>query len=128
YLRSLPLSIKLGPFPFGTVALFHATPWSNEDVVLPEAGPELAERMIREPEARLLVYGHIHTPYQRRVGEAAILSVGAVSGSNDADPRPAYTIVDLGPTIIAEVRRVEWPPAERLADYEAAGVQLTVQQ
>jgi predicted phosphodiesterase len=128
YLRSLPLSIKLGPFPFGMVALVHATPWSNEDVVLPDAGPELADRMIRAAEARLLVYGHIHTPYQRRVGDAAILSVGAVSGSNDADPQPAYTIVDLGATITAEVRRVEWPPAERLADYEAAGVELTAQQ
>jgi predicted phosphodiesterase len=128
YLRSLPLSIKLGPFAFGIVALVHATPWSNEDVVLPDAGPELAERMIREAEARLLVYGHIHTPYQRRVGDAAILSAGAVSGSNDADARPAYTIVDLGPSITAEVRRVEWPPAERLADYEAAGVELTAHQ
>jgi predicted phosphodiesterase len=128
YLRSLPLSIKLGPFPFGMVALVHATPWSNEDVVLPDAAPELAERMTREAEARLLVYGHIHTPYQRRVGDAAMLSVGAVSGSNDADPRPAYTIVDLGRSITAEVRRVEWPPAERLADYEAAGVELTAQQ
>jgi predicted phosphodiesterase len=128
YLRSLPLSIKLGPFHFGTVALVHATPWSNEDVVLPDAGPELAERMIREADARLLVYGHIHTPYQRRVGDAAMLSVGAVSGSNDADPRPAYTIVDLGATITAEVRRVDWPPSQRLADYEAAGVELTAQQ
>jgi hypothetical protein len=84
--------------------------------------------MIREAGARLLAYGHIHTPYQRRVGDAAVLSIGAVSGSNDADPRPAYTIVDLGTTITAEVRRVEWPPAERLADYEAAGVELTAQQ
>jgi hypothetical protein len=84
--------------------------------------------MIREAEARLLVYGHIHTAYQRRVGDAAMLSVGAVSGSNDADPQPAYTIVDLGATITAEVRRVEWPPAERLAAYEAARVELTAQQ
>lgn len=128
YLRSLPLSIRLGPFPFGMVALVHATPWSNEDVVLPDAGHDVAERMIREAEARLLAYGHIHTPYQRRVGDAAILSVGAISGSNDADPRPAYTIVDLGATITAEVRRVEWPVAERLANYEAAGVELTAQQ
>ena len=84
--------------------------------------------MVREANARLLVYGHIHTPYQRRVGDAAMLSIGAVTGSNDADPRPAYTIVSFGATITAEVRRVDWPLAERLAAYEAAGIELSAQQ
>jgi hypothetical protein len=79
--------------------------------------------MVREAEARLLVYGHIHTPYQRRVGDAALISVGAVSGSNDADARPAYTIVNLDTTISVEVRRVDWPIEERLAAYKLAGVE-----
>jgi predicted phosphodiesterase len=122
YLRSLPLFIERGPFAFGTVVLVHATPWSTEDVVLPDAHPEIAERMVREARARLLVYGHIHTPYQRKIGNAVLLSVGAVSGSNDADARPAYTIVSLDATISVEVRRVDWPLKERLAAYRLAGV------
>lgn len=123
YLRSLPRSIVRGPYEWGTVVLVHATPWSTEDVVLPDADVEVAERMLREASARLLAYGHIHTPYQRRVGDSVLISVGAVSGSNDADPRPAYTIVDLGETITVEVRRVTWPPEERLEAYRAAGVE-----
>lgn len=123
YLRSLPASLVRGPYAWGTVVLVHATPWSTEDVVLPDADDEVAERMVREARARLLVYGHIHTPYQRRVGDAALISVGAISGSNDADPRPAYTIADLGETITVEVRRVTWPERERLEAYEAAGVE-----
>jgi predicted phosphodiesterase len=123
YLRSLPISIVCGPFAFGTVVLVHATPWSTEDVVLPDAGAEIGERMVREAGGRLLAYGHIHTPYQRRVGDAALLSVGAVSGSNDADPRPAYTIVQLDATISVEVHRVDWPLEQRLAAYERAGIE-----
>jgi len=123
FLRSLPMSLARGPFACGTVVLVHATPWSTEDVVLPDADAEVAERMLSEASARLLAYGHIHTPYQRRVGDAALISVGAVSGSNDADPRPAYTIVTLDAAITVEVRRVDWPPGERLAAYEAAGVE-----
>ena len=57
-----------------------------------------------------------------------LMIIGAVSGSNDSDPRPAYTIVTLGPTIVAEVHRVDWPLAERLEAYEAAGVHLSAQQ
>ena len=51
------------------------------------------------------------------------MSVGAVSGSNDADPRPAYTIVRIDTTISIEVRRVDWPLEERLAAYRHAGIE-----
>jgi predicted phosphodiesterase len=123
YLRNLPLSIERGPFDFGSVALVHATPWSTEGVVLPDADEEVAQRMVRAADARLLVYGHIHTQYIRRVGEATLMSVGAISGSNDADPRPAYAIVDLGESVTVEPLRVDWPLDERLAAYAAAGIE-----
>ncbi len=123
YLRSLPLSVVHGPFDFGSVVLVHATPWSTEDVVLPDADEEVASRMISEVGARLLVHGHIHTQYIRRVGDATLMSVGAISGSNDTDPRPAYAIVDLGMTMSVEPRRVDWPLEERLEAYVAAGIE-----
>jgi hypothetical protein len=123
YLRSLPLSIVRGPFAFGSLVLVHATPWSTEDVVLPDAEAEVAQRMIQEAQAGVLAYGHIHTPYQRKVGNAVLLSVGAISGSNDADARPAYTVISIDTTVAAEVRRVDWPLDERLAAYRLAGVE-----
>jgi predicted phosphodiesterase len=126
YLRNLPLSIVRGPYDFGSVTLVHATPWSTEEVVLPDADETVARRMVGAAGARLLVYGHIHTQYIRRVGDAALMSVGAINGSNDADPRPAYAIVDLGTTITVEPRRVDWPLEERLAVYAAAGVDRTL--
>lgn len=107
YLRSLPASIELGPCGFGKVVLVHATPWSTEEVVLPDAAEELAQKMIEASGARLVLYGHIHMPYQRPVGNGIIASVGAVSHSNDQDPRPAYTICTLDETIAIEVRRVD---------------------
>jgi hypothetical protein len=117
------MSITRGPFAFGTVVLVLAAPWSTEDVVLPDADAKLAQRMVRESGARLLLYGHIHTQYVRNVGDATLASVGAVNGSNDADSRPAYVIVTLGETVIVEPRRVDWPDQERLAAYRAAGVE-----
>jgi predicted phosphodiesterase len=122
YLRSLPLAAEVGSFSFGRVVLVHATPWSLEDVVLPDAPPDDLRRMIATSRARVLLYGHIHTPYQRRVDDAVVASVGAVSGSNDEDPRPAYTVVTIDDRVTIEVRRVDWPRAERVADYRRAGV------
>lgn len=101
YLRALPLAIERPGF-----MLVHATPWSNQDVVLPDADEATAQKMIDAAHRHLLAYGHIHFPYQRRVGDAVLISVGAVHGSNDGDPRAAYTIVELGETVDVHVHRI----------------------
>lgn len=90
--------------------------------MLPDADEELAQRMVSEAGARLLVYGHIHTQYVRRVGNATLMSVGAINGSNDTDPRPAYAIVEFEETITVQPQRVDWPLEERRDAYAAAGV------
>jgi predicted phosphodiesterase len=128
YLRSLPFSLRLTDLSCGPLVIVHSTPWSNEEVVLPDAPDEVASRVVEAAGARLVAYGHIHTPYQRRVGDGVLLSVGAVSASNDADPRPAYTIIDAADAITVEVRRVECPVAERLAAYELAGLTLSAER
>jgi predicted phosphodiesterase len=125
FLSTLPFSLELDGLPCGRLVIVHSTPWSNEEVVLPDAPDHVAGRVVEAAGARLVAYGHIHTPYQRRVGDAVLLSVGAVSGSNDADPRPAYTIIDAGDRVAVEVRRVECSADERLAAYERAGVELS---
>lgn len=107
FLRTLPLKIERGPFSIGNVVLVHATPWSNQDVVLPDADEATAQKMIDEANAGLLAYGHIHQPYQRQVGDALLISVGAVYGSLDGDPRAAYTIVELGDKADVHVHRVD---------------------
>jgi len=123
YLRALPTSIVRGPFEFGSLVVVHATPWSTEDVVLPDADDAVLGRMLREAKARVLLYGHIHTQYCRRVSHGAVASVGAVSGSNDADPRPGWAILTVGTTVTLEFRRVDWPEEERAVAYRAAGVE-----
>lgn len=124
-LAKLPLSWNLRVAAFGTLTVVHATPWSNEDVVLPTDASHVAERMLDEAAADALAYGHIHSPYQRQVGRRLLLSVGAVAGSNDSDPRPCYTILDFDSEVWAEVRRVECPADERLAAYERAGFEVS---
>jgi predicted phosphodiesterase len=128
YLRSLPMTIERSVNRLGRVVLVHATPWSKEEVVLPDAGSEITQRMVSESGAQVLAYGHIHTPYQRRVGDSVLLSVGAIAGSNDADPRPAYSIIELGETVAVEVRRVDCPVGARLAAYERSGMRLSDQR
>ncbi|HVH62752.1 MAG TPA: metallophosphoesterase family protein [Candidatus Dormibacteraeota bacterium] len=109
YLAGLPLQVRIGE-----LLVVHATPWDNEEVVLPDAPEEKAREMVTRGDARVVAYGHIHSPYQRRVGDCALASVGAIAASNDSDPRPAYSIIDLSSQRIAvEVHRAECPDVNR---------------
>jgi predicted phosphodiesterase len=127
-LAGLPMQIQAATGPNGPVVVVHATPWSTEDVVLADSPEETAARMVREAGAGVLAYGHIHSPYQRRVRESVLLSVGAISGSNDTDPRPAYTLLEIGTEIVATVVRIEVSTEERLRAYEVAGIQLSAEE
>jgi predicted phosphodiesterase len=112
YLKSLPLL-----HVHGNMALVHATPWSIHDVVLPEAPEDDARRMLREAGAGVVAYGHIHTAYHRRVDGKLLLSAGAVAFSNDAEPRPTYSIVNLDGDGLVEVRRVGYDVEAEIAAF-----------
>jgi predicted phosphodiesterase len=124
-LAALPMELRRPWAPNGSLVVVHATPWSTEEVVLPEASEEAALRMVTEASAGVLTYGHIHSAYQRRVGNAVLLSVGAISGSNDADARPAYTILTFDQVVKVQVIRVECPVGPRLYAYTQAGLEPT---
>ncbi len=121
YLRSLPLALRR-PMPGrGDFVLVHATPWSVEEVVLPDAPETLATRMLTEAHASVVAYGHIHSAYQRVLASGLLVSVGGVTGSNDRDPRPTSSIFTLGPEVTVEVRRVSYAVDAELAALEKAG-------
>jgi putative phosphoesterase len=53
----------------------------------------------------LVVYGHIHQPFVRAIGDLTIANSGAVSQSFDGDRRAAYLLITGGKP---EIRRVEY--------------------
>jgi predicted phosphodiesterase len=122
-LRSLPLALRLG-LPGGRAAVVvHATTWSLEALVAPDAPDALRVRMLREARADLLVHGHIHSAYHRAVQGGLLVSVGALSGSNDADGRTAYTLFTFGAQEVAlEVRRVAADLEAERAAIRASGM------
>lgn len=125
YLRALPVAIRRAIPGARELLLVHATPWSVEEVVPPDAPEQVARRMLTEAHAEVVVYGHIHSAYQRRVDGRLLISAGGVSGSNDQDPRPAYSILSTGQEIAVEVRRVTYDVDKELAAIDQAGLPLS---
>jgi predicted phosphodiesterase len=55
--------------------------------------------------ADVVVYGHIHRPYVRPLGEMTVANSGSVGAPYDGDPRASYLLVENG---AARVVRVEY--------------------
>jgi diadenosine tetraphosphatase ApaH/serine/threonine PP2A family protein phosphatase len=93
----------------GKVGLVHASP----DDAWRAPGPESTDdefTIYQALSAPVVVYGHIHRPFVRRISrpqrpEMLVVNSGSVSLSYDGDPRAKYLILDESkPTI----RRVEY--------------------
>ena len=101
------------------VALVHASPasaWRSPPADATDA--ELASTYLRLGHA-MAVYGHIHRPFVRNVGELTVVNTGSVSQSFDGDPRASYLLIDDGaPTI----RRIEYDVQQEIDALAASGV------
>ena len=124
YLKTLPTCLRRALPDNRGMALVHATPWSITDMVLPDAPEEVARKMLREARAEIVVYGHIHSAYYRKVDGGLLVSVGGVSWSNDRDPRPAYSILTFGREVSVEVRRVSYDAEAELVAVDQSGLPL----
>jgi predicted phosphodiesterase len=68
--------------------LFHGSPRSYDDVLLPELGGEALEPFLGH-DAALLAGGHTHLQWTRRIGDALYVNPGSVGISYDRHEDPA---------------------------------------
>jgi len=87
------------------LAVVHASAGSTWRSPAPEATDEELARVYGELGRPLVVYGHVHRPFVRRIGELTVANSGAAGQSYDGDPRASYLLADDGRP---EIRRVEY--------------------
>jgi putative phosphoesterase len=85
--------------------LVHASPQDLWRAPLPNASDEELQNTYASLGAQIVVYGHIHSPYIRRVQGMTVANSGSVSQSYDGDRRAAYLVMD-GDSLA--IRRVEY--------------------
>lgn len=89
----------------GIVSLVHASPNDLWRAPMPDASDAELESTYAALQAQIVVYGHIHRPYIRRLQSFTVANTGSVSLSYDGDPRASYLVID-GQDIT--IRRVEY--------------------
>ena len=100
WLRTLPLR-----WSDHDLTVVHAVPNDAWGIVPATASDEEMERVYAVLASTRVVYGHVHTPFVRRLRTFTLANMGAVSQSFDGDTRAAYAVVDDDRV---EIRRVEY--------------------
>lgn len=86
-------------------SLVHASPNDLWRAPMPNASDEELRSTYASLRAPIVVYGHIHRPYVRRLQGMTVANTGSVSQSYDGDTRASYLVID-GENVT--IRRVEY--------------------
>ena len=107
WLKQLPADLDID----GTVIL-HASPNNLWRAPAPDASDEELASTYEALQGRVVIYGHIHRPFVRKLENTFIANSGSVGLTWDGDPRASYLIVDDG---VPEVVRVEYDVEKEVA-------------
>jgi len=105
FLAQLPEQITLNVEGLGDVLFCHATPRSDVEIFTPITSQERLNTIFTGIEQQLVVCGHTHMQFERRVGSVRIVNAGSV-GMPYADRPGAYWLL-VGPAG-SEFRRTEY--------------------
>jgi predicted phosphodiesterase len=123
FLYSLPPTLELEVDGLGRVLFCHATPQNDVDVFTSITAEERVAPSFAGVDADLVVVGHTHTQFDRRIGGVRVVNAGSV-GMAYEDPPGAYWALLPGDAGDVEPRMTpyepdvgewpeEWPSASR---------------
>jgi len=127
WLRSLPEeeTLVLGG---AEVQVVHGSPLGDSDYVYPSITPAGLAAKLGERRPAVLVCGHSHVPFVRRLGGVLVVNCGSVGRPVDGDPRGAFAVleVDGSQRLRASIVRFEFPVDAVVGEIERLGVPGTV--
>ena len=112
WLREQPRQLRLEAAG-RRVLCVHGSPRRINEYLYEDRPERSLLRMLSGEAADVVLCGHTHLPYQRRVGDIDLINVGSAGKPKDGDPRAAYAVIDIGDAVKAAFVRVTY-------DFEAA--------
>jgi putative phosphoesterase len=103
------------------ILLVHGSPRKTNEYLYEDRPDRSFERIARDADADVILFGHTHLPYQKTVAETLFVNVGSVGKPKDSDPRAGYVLLTIEDgRVSAETRRVEYDVEAAAAAIRAA--------
>jgi len=107
WLRALPRELR---FVFGRrrVLCVHGSPRRLNEYLFEDRPERSLERMFADLDADVILCGHTHLPYHRRIGPVHLINVGSAGKPKGGDPRTCYALAELGNDVTTTFPRVAY--------------------
>ena len=112
-LAQLPLTVTIDVGGLGSTLFCHAVPYDDMPFFLETTPEERAAEILGPVDAAVVVCGHTHMQFDRRVGGVRVVNAGSVGMPYEAEPGAYWAV--LGPDV--ELRRTAY-------DLEAAAARI----
>jgi putative phosphoesterase len=121
YLRELPMQIR--PKSGRTrLLLVHGSPRKMNEYLYEDRPDATFERLAKLAGADVVLFGHTHLPYQKRIAGTTFVNTGSVGKPKDGDPRAGYVVLDLGWRTTVDFRRVAYDVGAAAAAVRQSGL------
>jgi putative phosphoesterase len=122
FMRQLPFDLRfeIGGTP---VHLVHGSPRKVNEYLFEDKPASLYERLAKDEDADLLVFGHTHKPWVDEFGGVVFANCGSVGKPKDGDPRSAFAVLRrTAGRVEVEIERVAYDAQAVARDVSAAGL------
>ncbi len=93
YLSGLPDHLDLALDSGHQILVVHGSPLSLDDAIYPSITRPGLQTKLGDSEPDVLLCGHTHIPFAKRIGGVLIVNCSSVGHPVDGDPRPAYALI-----------------------------------
>ena len=121
YLRGLAPNIRLEDMR-PHLLLVHGSPRKINEYVFEDRPQATFERLAALAGTDLLLFGHTHLPYQKRIERTLFVNAGSVGKPRGGDSRAVYVMVNLTIDPSVEFRRVEYDVEGAAAAVRGSGL------
>lgn len=109
FLDTLPASLEEEILGGRQLLVVHGSPVSNDDDIYPSVTTMAIKAKLGNAHPDILVCGHTHIPFIKRIGGALIVNCGSAGQPVDGDPRPSYAILSIDESAVsAHIVRFEY--------------------
>jgi putative phosphoesterase len=105
WLRSLPRELRL-EVAGRRVLCVHGSPRRINEYLYEDRPEKSLARMLSGLNADVVLCGHTHLPYQRRIGAVDLINVGTAGKPKDGDPRACYALIEMAAEVKATFPRI----------------------
>jgi predicted phosphodiesterase len=117
FLAGLPLDLTLDVQDLGSVRFCHGAPGSDEATITMLTPDNRLRALLGGVEERVVVCGHTHVQFDRRVDGTRVVNAGSVGAPYESEPGAYWALI--GPDV--ELRRTAYDFGEAAAAIAASG-------